>query len=78
MLLLNKASQSDPVQNAVWQRQYANETTACLLTDCVTGDGMNRLAPAIRELLSEKLQRYESKGMAGRRLRAMVLGVPNV
>lgn len=39
---------------------------------------MNRLAPAIRELLSDKLQRYESKGMAGRRLRAMVLGVPNV
>jgi ribosome biogenesis GTPase A len=28
--------------------------------------------------LAEKLQRYEAKGMVGKHLRAMVLGVPNV
>ena len=77
LLLLNKASMSDPVQNRVWQEYYTNQTTACILTDCVTGEGMNRLAPAIRELMAEKLERYEAKG-ASRRLRAMVLGVPNV
>lgn len=78
LLLLNKASLADPAQNKIWQSRYAVGNTLCLLTDCVTGDGMNRLSPAIRELMAEKLQRYEAKGMSGRRLRAMVLGVPNV
>lgn len=33
---------------------------------------------AIREILADKLRRYEEKGMHGRRIRAMVLGIPNV
>jgi len=48
------------------------------LTDCVTGEGMNRMAPTIKEILADKLRKYEEKGMHGRRVRAMVLGIPNV
>ena len=77
VLLLNKASLADPNQNALWIRQYTNEHTECILTDCVTGDGLNKLAPAIKRVLAEKIARYEQKGMV-RRIRAMVLGVPNV
>ncbi|MBQ1962945.1 MAG: ribosome biogenesis GTPase YlqF [Clostridia bacterium] len=78
LLLLNKASLADPAQNASWVKRYTNENTFCLLTDCVTGEGMNQLAPTIKRILAEKLRRYEEKGMTGRRVRAMVLGVPNV
>lgn len=78
LLLLNKASLADPNQNATWVKHYTNDHTVCLLTDCVTGEGMNQLAPTIRKLLAEKIHRYEEKGMIGRRVRAMVLGVPNV
>ena len=78
LLLLNKASLADAEQNKRWQQQYTAEHTVCLLTDCITGEGMNRLAPAVKEILSEKLKRYEEKGMHGRRVRAMVLGIPNV
>ena len=78
LLLLNKASLSDSQQNKVWQQYYTNENTVCLVIDCISGEGMNRIAPAIRQLLSEKIQRYEAKGMSGKHLRAMVLGVPNV
>jgi ribosome biogenesis GTPase A len=39
---------------------------------------MKQLSPAIHEILIEKVERYKNKGMAGRKLRAMVLGVPNV
>jgi len=78
LLLLNKASLADAAQNKRWQQQYTTEHTVCLLTDCITGEGMNRLAPTIKEMLSDKLKRYEEKGMHGRRVRAMVLGIPNV
>jgi len=78
LLLLNKASLADPAQNRRWQEVYTKGETYCLLTDCVTGEGLNKLAPMIREILAEKLRRYEEKGMHGRRVRAMVLGIPNV
>ena len=77
LLLLNKASLADPVQNKRWQEFYTKGNTHCLLTDCITGEGLNRLAPKIREILAEKLRRYEERGMT-RRVRAMVLGIPNV
>ncbi len=77
LLLLNKSSLADPEQNKRWQKQYTEDNTVCILTDCVTGEGMKQLAPAIREILAEKLKRYEDKGM-NRRVRAMVLGIPNV
>ena len=78
LLLLNKASLADATESKAWQQYYTNENTVCLVIDCVNGEGMNRIAPAIRQLLAEKLQRYEAKGMTGKHLRAMVLGVPNV
>ncbi|MBR3894471.1 MAG: ribosome biogenesis GTPase YlqF [Clostridia bacterium] len=78
LLLLNKASLADADQNQRWKQQYTNDHTVCLLTDCVTGEGLKALAPAIRQILAEKLKKYEEKGMAGRRVRAMVLGIPNV
>lgn len=77
LLLLNKSSLADPEQNKRWQKQYTEDNTVCILTDCVTGEGLKQLAPAIREILAEKLKRYEDKGM-NRRVRAMVLGIPNV
>ena len=78
LLLLNKASLADPAQNALWVKRYTTENTRCILTDCITGEGINKMAPAIKEILADKLKRYEEKGMMGRRVRAMVLGVPNV
>ena len=76
--LLNKASLADPEKTQVFVKKYTQNNRICIATDCVTGEGINKIAPAIRELLSEKLKRYEEKGMAGRKLKAMVVGIPNV
>ena len=77
LIILNKANLADPQQNKVWQEHYSSDKTACILVDCLTGEGLNKILPAIKELLKEKLERYESKGM-NRRIFAMVLGIPNV
>ena len=77
LIILNKANLADPVQNKAWQNYYSTDKTACILVDCLTGEGLNKILPAVRELLKEKLERYESKGMT-RRIYAMVLGIPNV
>ena len=62
LIILNKANLADPQQNKVWQEHYSTDKTACILVDCLTGEGLNKILPAIKELLKEKLERYESKG----------------
>ncbi len=78
LLLLNKSSLADPRQNKRWTECYTTDLTHCLLTDCVTGEGLNKMEGEIKAILADKLRRYEEKGMSGRRIRAMVLGIPNV
>ena len=78
IVLLNKATLADPAQTKFWCDRFSGEDIVCIPTDCVTGEGISQISPAIRSILREKLERYEAKGMTGRRLKAMVLGIPNV
>ena len=71
IILLNKASLADPAQSEKWKSKYTGDGCECILTDCVNGSGLDKL-------MEEKLQRYSDKGMTGRKLKAMVLGIPNV
>ena len=76
--LLNKSSLADAAATEVWQKHYRDKGSVCLAVDCVTGKGLDKLMPAIRTLLADKLARYAQKGMEGRKLRAMIVGIPNV
>lgn len=78
IILLNKASLADPVQTAGWARLLGEDNCICIPTDCVSGNGLGRIAPAMRQLCAEKLEKYRERGMTGRKLKAMVLGIPNV
>ncbi len=78
VLLLNKASLADPSVTSYWSKRYMNDTTLCIETDCIKGYGISKIAPALRQLCEEKLLKYEQKGMHGRPLKAMVVGIPNV
>ncbi len=78
LILLNKASLADTRLTAFWANKYTNETTKCIETDCISGQGISKIAPALRELCREKLERYEQKGMHGRAIKVMVVGIPNV
>lgn len=78
IVLLNKASLADPVVTRAWKKELSDSHTVCLETDCVTGMGLSQIAPSLRRLCAEKVERYEQKGMSGRSLKAMVVGIPNV
>ncbi len=78
VILLNKTSLADPEMTAKWCKLYTDESTVCIPTDCISGNGISKIKDAVDNLLAEKIQRYESKGMSGRKLKAMILGIPNV
>ncbi len=75
LTLLNKSSLADPAATAKWIAAYGGNALAI---DCVTGEGIKQIYPAVRRILADKLKRYEDKGMAGRKIRAMMVGIPNV
>lgn len=76
--LLNKASLADPDMTARWKRAMEKNGESVLVTDCMTKQGLNDIAANVRDILSEKLARYDSKGMSGRTVKAMIVGIPNV
>ena len=78
LTLLNKASLADPSVSDAWLSHYAKTENEALLIDCVTGDGIAKIGDAVRKILAEKIAKNEAKGMTGRRLSAMIVGIPNV
>ncbi len=78
LILLNKAALADSSKTRAWAQRFTDQHTVCIETDCVSGTGLSQIAPALRCLCQEKLERYEQKGMSGRSLKAMVVGIPNV
>lgn len=84
LILLTKSSLADAAATKQWEAYYAElaaekkYSCAALAVDTVTGEGVKQIAPMIRKVLAEKLQRYADKGMAGRKIRAMMVGIPNV
>ena len=78
LTLLNKASLADPAVTAEWIAKSKAKDRAMLAVDCQSGEGIAKIGPAVRELLAEKIARWETKGMQNKKIRAMIVGIPNV
>lgn len=78
MTVLAKASLADAAANRQWLAYYQQLGKRAVAADFLNGFGVQEITSASRELLADKLERYGAKGMAGRTLKAMVVGIPNV
>lgn len=77
IVLLNKADLADPAITAAWVRFYASSGIPALAVDCRSGKGLQSYRKTVNEVLKEKIERNAAKGMAGKALRLMVVGIPN-
>ncbi len=78
LTLLNKASLADPAVTKQWVAAYKENGKYALAIDCITGENLNKIGEAVKTILSDKLKKFEEKGMTGRKLKAMIVGIPNV
>ena len=78
LVILNRTDLADPAATAAWRKHFESEGLAVLETDAKSGKGVKDFVPAVRRLLADKLAEYEARGQAGRPLRVMILGIPNV
>ena len=78
MIILNRIDLADPEATAAWSDYFRKKGWAVVRTDCKSRKGIDRFQPAVRELLAEKLQRYQERGFVNKPLKLMVVGIPNV
>lgn len=78
IMLMNKCDCADDKMTEKWKQYYQKQGFAVLCCDCRSGRGLNGFVPMLKKQLSEVLEKRRQKGMIGRALRIMVLGIPNV
>ncbi len=78
LVVLNRADQADPDLTKRWAEYFREKGYAVLPCSAKDGDGVDRFPAAVRTLLADKLRSYAEKGQAGRTMRVMILGIPNV
>ena len=78
MILLNKCDMADPQATAAWISYYQKKGVSALAVDCKSGKGLGAIQSRLRALLKEQIAAWQRKGMVGRPLRMMVVGIPNV
>lgn len=78
LVVLNRVDQADPGETRRWTAYFREKGYAVLEANAKGGAGTAQFAAAVRELLRDKLAAWAQRGQAGRTVRVMVLGIPNV
>lgn len=77
IILLNKCDVADEAATRKWIKYFEESGSVAIPVDCRSGKGLNAYIPLVRKVLHEKIQSNTEKGMAGKPLRVMVVGIPN-
>ena len=78
LILLNKCDLANPSATSKWVAYFRSKGIKTVELDCKSGKGIGSFTNAVREILSHKIEVWESKGMKNHSLRVMVVGIPNV
>ena len=78
IILLNKCDMADKSVTDEWIKYYKSQGITAIGIDCKSGKGLSAFKDTVKSALSEKLEQYAAKGMVGKPLRIMVVGIPNV
>lgn len=78
LVILNKCDAADPEATSKWLDWYKKQGIRAIAADCRTGKGLKYVIPEVKVLLADQIKKFEAKGMKGRMLHLMVVGVPNV
>ena len=79
MVILNKSDLADEKITEKWLAYFRSQNITAISADCKSGKGVKNFIPAVKnQLLKSLLQKYEEKGIKGKPLRLMIVGIPNV
>lgn len=77
IILLNKCDMADEKVTAAWIKYFRSTGAEAMAVDCRSGRGLNGYTALVRKVLADKIQANNDRGMVGKALRVMVVGIPN-
>lgn len=77
LVVMNKYDLADARLCDRWSAWFKKSGMQVLPVSCETNMGINKIAPALRTLLADKLEREAQKGV-NKPIRIMIIGIPNV
>ena len=78
IIILNKSDLADKKQNELWVQYFKEKGKPAILANCNEGKGIDEILRATEKIKQTEMEEYAEKGRTGRKIRAMVLGIPNV
>ncbi len=78
VIVLNKYDLSDKVKVEKWVEYFTKKGQKVVLADSLTGRGINETTRQIQKIMEEDMQKMADKGRIGRKIRVMIVGIPNV
>ncbi len=77
IVLLNKCDVADDNITKQWIDYFRSQGQYAIAVDCRSGKGLNQYHALVREVLKDVIKKNEDRGMPGKPLRMMVVGIPN-
>lgn len=78
IILLNKCDMANQTATKMWIDHFEKQGITAIAVDCKSGRGLNKFAPAVNKVMSERINRLKAKGMVNPMMRIMIVGIPNV
>lgn len=78
IVILNKCDAADEAATMKWSSWYRSQGISSVAADCRSGKGLNKFVPEVKNVLAGLIEKNEARGMKGKSLHLMVVGIPNV
>ena len=78
VIVLNKCDLSDENDNKKWMEYFIKQGNKAVLVDANTGKGINEVIKQTQLIMQDELKRLSEKGRIGKKIRVMIVGIPNV
>ena len=78
VVVLNKCDLADEVYNKRWTEHFIKQGAKAVLVDANTGKGVNEVIRQVQALMEDEMKKSAEKGRIGRKIRVMIVGIPNV
>ena len=78
IIALNKSDLSDEKCNNQWISEFNKMGETAVLVNSSNGKGINEVVKKIQIIMEEDLKKNAIKGRVGKKIRVMIVGIPNV
>ena len=78
IIVLNKSDLANEKETIKWMEYFKTQKILAVITDANIGKGIKEVIKQAELIMKDELDKREEKGRTGRKIRIMILGIPNV